>query len=302
MDKVVLSNGVNLKQLCFGTGINGKYRYGNADSLQKIRYYARNLIKDRRQFKTDIGFSSLIDAAMKNDCCMFDTSRAYGGSEYLLGKALKKYNRNDFQIITKLRNKDQYQKDIRGAIEKSLSELGMDFVDVYLMHWPVSDYFLDSWKEMENLYRDGLCKAIGVCNCNIHHLKEIETVAEIMPMVNEIECHPLFTQNELRKYCHDKDIQIMAYTSTARMDERLKKTVLVPISNKYGVTIAQTILRWHQQIGNIPIFNSTKVDHLIANANIKGFNLTEEEIESILQININSRLRYDPDNCDFRQL
>ena len=170
------------------------------------------------------------------------------------------------------------------------------------MHVPVTYLFLESWKEMESLYEEGLCKAIGVCNCNIHHLNEIRKIAHVMPMVNEFECHPLFTQDELRSYCKENNIQVMAYTSTGRMDERLKKTVLVPISKKYGKSIAQIILRWHQQLGNIPIVNSTKPAHMIENTKISDFELTEEEINSILKCNINSRLRYAPDNCDFRQL
>lgn len=302
MEQYELTNGIVLRNLCFGTGIISKYRYGGVDSLHRMRYYARNLIKDRKQFKTDLGFSKVVDAAMKNGCCLFDTSRAYGGAEYQLGRALQKYDRSEYQIVTKLCNNDQYKKNVSGALEKSLSELGMEYVDLYLMHWPVTEYFLENWKEMEKLYHGGLCKAIGVCNCNIHHLREIERIAEIMPMVNEFECHPLFTQNKLRAYCHENKIQVMAYTSTGRMDERLKKTPIVPISKKYGKSMAQIILRWHQQLGNIPIVNSTNVKHLIANTKLSDFDLTEEEINSILKCNINSRLRYDPDNCDFHQL
>lgn len=302
MKKYELTNGVVLQDLCFGTGIISKYRYGNTDNLHRMKYYIRNLIKDRKQFRADFGFSKVIEAAMQNNCRMFDTSRAYGGAEYQLGNALRQYKRDEYQIVTKLSNTDQYKKNVRGALEKSLSELGMEFVDLYLMHWPVTEIFLENWKEMEKLYREGLCKSIGVCNCNIHHLQEIEKIAEIMPMVNEFECHPLFTQNELRSYCCEKNIQVMAYTSTGRMDERLRKTVLIPISKKYEKSVAQVILRWHQQIGNIPIVNSTSVEHLVENTKLSDFELTEEEIDNILSCNINSRLRYDPDNCDFRQL
>ena len=178
----------------------------------------------------------------------------------------------------------------------------MDYIDLYLMHWPVEGHYIKSWKIMEQLYREGKCKAIGVCNFNIHHLEELRKNAEIIPMVNQVECHPLFTQNELRKYCKEHGIQIMAYTSTARMDERLRKTCLVPIAKKYNKTLAQIILRWHQQIGNIPIVNSTKKYHMKQNIDINGFTLNQEEIDLILDININSRLRFDPDNCDFSQL
>lgn len=170
------------------------------------------------------------------------------------------------------------------------------------MHWPVEGHYLDNWKQMEELYREGVCKAIGVCNCNIHHLRELEKCAEIMPMVNQIECHPLFTQEKLRTYCKEKGIQIMAYTSTARMDERMRKTCLTPIAKKYGKNMTQVILKWHQQIGNIPIVNTYNTNHMLDNLDIDNFRLTEEEIEQISKININSRLRYDPDNCDFSQL
>lgn len=183
-----------------------------------------------------------------------------------------------------------------------LEELKTDYLDVYLLHWPVKDIWLNSWKQMEKLYNQGICKTIGVCNCNIHHLEELKKVATIMPMINQFECHPLFTQNALREYCNLNNIQIMAYTSTARMDERLRKTVLTPISKKYNKSIAQVILRWHQQLGNIPIFSSTSISHTISNLRIQDFSLTDSEIDSITRININSRLRYDPDNCDFSQL
>lgn len=297
-----LSNGIKVPGLCYGTGILLTYRYGEVSAKNIIKYFLKNSIKNRRQLKNDKNFSKVIHSAMENGCVMFDTSRAYGGSEYLLGKTLSRYDREQFHVVTKLSNSDQYKGDVRGALEKSLSELDLSYVDLYLMHWPVDGCYLGSWKQMEQLYKDGLCKAIGVCNCNIHHLKAIEEIAEIQPMVNQFECHPLFTQNELREYCKNKKIQIMAYTSTARMDERLQKTVLKPIADKYGKSVAQVVLRWHQQLGNVPIVNTYNVKHLIDNIEIDDFALTEGEIKAITDININSRLRYDPDNCDFRQL
>ena len=178
----------------------------------------------------------------------------------------------------------------------------MEYVDLYLMHWPVTGKFIDSWKEMEKLYKEGKCKAIGVCNFNIHHFEELKKHAEIMPMVNEIECHPLFTQNEIREYCKENDIQVMAYTSTARMDRRFSNTCLKDIANKYMKNEAQVILKWHQQIGNIPIVNSSNKDHMLANIQINDFILSDEDIIKINNMNINSRLRYDPDNCDFTKL
>ena len=266
-------------------------------------YYLLNgTLHNRKKLRIDVSLPKMIRGAMNCGCCFFDTSRAYGGSEYILGKTLKRYNRNEYVITTKVSNNYQYNDDVRGSLETSLSNLQMEYVDLYLLHWPVTDKYINSWKVLEELYDDGLCKAIGVCNCNIHHLETLEKNASISPMVNQIECHPLLTQNALREYCSERNIRVMAYTSTARMDERLNKTILVPIAKKYNKSIAQIILRWHQQIGNIPIVNTSSLHHLKENYNISSFSLTDEEIQSITNININSRLRYDPDNCDFRQL
>ena len=290
-------------KICFGTDITYLHNWGFKRKISEIKYWLKVILnKNKKQSIKNLKLPKIIDVSMKNGCTMFDTSRAYGASEYTLGRTLKKYPRESYYIVTKLYNTAQYENKIRESFFKSLKELDMEYVDLYLMHWPVEGHFIESWKEMEKLYNEGLCKAIGVCNFNIHHLEELKKYATIIPMVNQIECHPLFTQTELRKYCNNNNIKIMAYTSTARMDERLKKTVLVPISKKYNKTIAQVILKWHQQIGNIPIVNSTNKKHMLENIKIDDFYLTDHEIESINNININSRLRYDPDNCDFKQL
>lgn len=303
MEKIVLYNGVSIPNLCFGTGITNIYDVGIKRKVNLFKDYIRVILnKNRKICLMNINLEKIIDISMKNGCCCFDTSRAYGASELVLGRTLKKYSREDYFLITKLCNDDQYNSDVKAGFEKSIRELQTDYIDLYLMHWPVEGKFLDSWREMENLYKQGKCRAIGVCNFNIHHLELLRKNAEIMPMVNEIECHPLFTQNELRDYCYNNNIKVMAYTSTARMDDRLNNTCLVPISKKYNKTIPQIILRWHQQIGNIPIVNSSNKEHMIANIDIKDFVLTDKELDSISAININSRLRYDPDNCDFSKL
>lgn len=303
MKNFVLSNGVEMPPICFGTGITHLRNIGIKGKADKIVYILKVIAnRDKKNSMLNLKLPNMIKAAMNNGCICFDSSKAYGASEFTLGQALKQYDRNSYFIVTKLSNTDQYHNNVRGGLESSLRELGLKYVDLYLMHWPVAGHFINSWHEMEKLYLEGKCKAIGVCNCNIHHLEELKKNSTIMPMVNEIECHPLFTQAELRDYCKQNNIQVMAYTSTARMDERLRKTCLLDIAQKYNKNMAQIILRWHNQIGNIPIFNSSNEQHVIDNLNISDFELTDEEIEDINAININSRLRYDPDNCDFTKL
>lgn len=302
MGEIKLLNNSSIPDFCYGSAIVKTYRYGKFSSKAAVKYWIKNALTDRKQFHTDRSLPKAVRCAMDHGCHMFDTSSAYGGSEYSIGKTLKAYSRKSYYLVTKLCNSDQYQHNVRAALMKSLKELGTDYVDVYLMHWPVTGEYTKSWAEMESLYKEGLCKAIGVCNCNIHHLEEIERTGSILPMINQFECHPLLTQQKLRDYCQSRNIQVMAYTPTARMDERLKKTVLVKLSQKYSRSIAQIILRWHKQIGNIPVVNTSNLDHLIENISVDDFVLTDKEIEEIERININSRLRYDPDNCDFRLL
>lgn len=301
-NRIVLSNGYEIPNFCYGSAIVNTYSYGPYNKKTIAKYWIKNSLFNKKQFQKDVALPKVIRTAMENGCTMFDTSRAYAGSEKVIGRELSKYERDSFRIVTKLSNTDQYKRNVREALEMSLQQLGLEYIDIYLMHWPVSEHYIDSWKQMEALYEEGLCKAIGVCNCNIKHLEILKNNSSILPMINQFECHPLFTQQELRAYCKANDIKVMAYTSTARMDERLRKTVLVPLSKKYNKSLAQIILRWHQQVGNIPIVNSSNKAHLLENINIKDFELTKEEIEEIEKININSRLRYDPENCDFRQL
>ncbi len=172
-----------------------------------------------------------------------------------------------------------------------------------MFHWPVTGYFVETYKEIEKLYKDGFVKAIGVCNCHQHHLEKIMQECEIMPMVNEIEVHPLFTQKPLIQFCKDNNIHIIAYPPLARNDDRLRKNLILrDIAYKYNKTIYQIILRWDIQNGLTPIPRSKNVERNRANINVFDFCLTEEEMKAIDSININSRLRFDPDNLDFHSV
>ena len=301
MTKQILNNGNEIPNIGYGSiivSMNTKNYFTILKSIAKkiLTFNFESIRKEYMLYKI-VKFAGRTSSKK----ILIDTSRAYGASEYIIGKAIKK-NREKYYIVTKLCNKDQEKGNIKEALQESLKQLGIKKVDLYLMHWPVTGKFLISWKQMEECYKEGLCDAIGVCNCNIHHLEDIKRIATVQPMVNQIECHPLFTQEKLREYCNTNNIKVMAYTATARMDERLKKTCLVKIAQKYNKTIPAIILRWHIQIKNIPIFNTSKLKNYENNMDIFDFELTQKEIEDISKININSRLRYDPDNCDFSQL
>lgn len=299
MKKIVLNDGNIIPSLCYGTSILN-YNYNN-----KIKFYgniAKKFLKfDFKSLKRDFSILNVMEYMLKEDLSAIDTSRAYGASEDFIGMKLNK-NRNKYYIITKISNNYQYSGEIEKCVKESLKHLNTDYIDLLLIHWPVTNKYIETWKQLENLKDKGIVKSIGVCNCNIHHLEEIKKIAKYIPVVNQIECHPLFTQTELREYCNKNNIKIMAYTSTARMDERLYKTCLVNIAKKYGKSVPQIILRWHYQIGNIPIFNTSVPKRYKENIDIFDFELLDDEIEQISNININSRLRYDPDNCDFTKL
>lgn len=299
-NNVKLSNGLLMPCICYGSPII----YLNTENKSKlIKSCIGKIIKNKSKEIVKVNNLNKIIKKAKNisEKISIDTSRAYGGSEFFIGKAIKN-NRDKYFIVTKISNAAQYSGKIEEEVKTSLKMLNVEYIDCLLMHWPVEGIYINTWKEMERIYIHGMCKSIGVCNCNIHHLEKIKEVSEIKPMINQFECHPLFTQNELREYCKNENIKIMAYTATARMDNRLENTCLTEIAKKHEKTVAQIILRWHIQIGNIPIFNTMSWKHYISNMDIFDFNLNEEELNKISAININSRLRYDPDNCDFKKL
>jgi len=305
MENIKLKNGYELPNICYGTDI---VMYSST-TLGKIKRFLQFIVrkltqKDNQKYIKSKRIEKCIKNSISRGCIFFDTSRAYGGAEEMLGKALLGYKREKYFICTKLDNYSQLN-DIpaREVLMKSMKNLNVDYVDVYLLHWPVEGKYLEYWKQLEELYEEGLVRAIGVSNCKIHHLEEIKKIASIMPMVNEVELHPLLSEVELRNYCRDNDIQIMAYTSTARMDFRLRTSKrLEEICKESKKNLSQIILRWHIQNGVIPVFNTTDVNHLVENMNIFDFCLSEVQMKTLDSININSRTRYDSDNCEFDRL
>ena len=316
--KFVLQNGVEIPVIGFGTGIaKGVSARPLSFAKRLVKEQIKNIIDPEfrennkypamKDYKKDKTLKSIADLAAKTGCRLFDTARAYEYSEQYLGDALfrsGKYRREEFFIITKVTNRHQLQEDgVRRSYAESLAALGTDYADLLLLHWPQTDTFLKCWKELEHLYEAGQVRAIGVSNCHIHHLEEIKKVANVMPMVNEVECHPLHTRDALREYCKKEGIQVIAYTPTGRMDRRITEHPdMIRICRQHGIGAAQVMLRWHFQLGDISIPNTTNSAHLLDNLNLWDGKLTDEEMLAISSMNCNDNYWPDSDNCDFSKL
>ncbi|GAI76601.1 unnamed protein product [marine sediment metagenome] len=246
----------------------------------------------------------LVRKAVKLEYCSFDLAPAYGNEKWF-GRGLRfcGKHRKELFVTTKLSNRAQREGDVREAFQDSLKKLGIKYLDLYLMHWPVPDLYASSWKQMEVLYKEGLVRAIGVCNFHQHHLKKLLDIADIIPAVNQVELHPLLSQGTLMAFCKERGIQIEAYSPVARMHDKLiKNEILVSIANQHKRTVPQVILRWDFQHGIVSIPKSSNPSRLKENISICDFNLSEEEMKLIDLLNIDFRVRYDPDNCDFSRL
>lgn len=240
--------------------------------------------------------------AYKSGYTNFETSAAYFNEE-CLGVSLeliKSLGAQNIFVTTKLSNSAQREGNAREALLNSMRKLRVKQVDLYLMHWPYPEKYLDSWKQMEALYKEGLVKAIGVCNFHEHHLDKLSEVAEVIPAVNQIEIHPLFSQKPLRDYCEKKGIKLQAYSPIARMNPKLiENSRLVELANKYQKTVPQIILRWDIQSGLLTIPKSGNRKRIQENINIFDFELTQEEMYKIDHINEDHRIRFNPDTVDY---
>jgi methylglyoxal/glyoxal reductase len=305
MEYFKINNKIKIPSIGIGPGMI-QYRrrfpdFGNVFLKKLIRaFYFRIFVK----FIIERQYISSVSHALKSGYRLIDSSAAYG-NEKLIGKAIKKskIKREELYITTRVSNIQQFKGNIREELIRSMKELGVGYIDLYMFHWPVTDCFLSTWEQMVQLQNEGLVKVLGVANCHKHHIEALWASSGVIPSINQIEVHPLFTQKPLLEYCKSNGILIEAYTPIARNDDRLTRNrILEDIGKKYNKTIQQVILRWHTQNGIIPITRSHNRKRQIENISIFDFKLSQEEIYNIDSININSRLRYDPDNCDFTRL
>ncbi|MBG9767527.1 glyoxal/methylglyoxal reductase [Bacillus vallismortis] len=252
-------------------------------------------------FKVENGSEATesVKAAIKNGYRSIDTAAVYKNEEGV-GIGIKESGvaREELFITSKVWNEDQGYETTLAAFEKSLERLQLDYLDLYLIHWPGKDKYKDTWRALEKLYKDGKIRAIGVSNFQVHHLEELLKDAEIKPMVNQVEFHPRLTQKELRDYCKHQGIQLEAW-SPLMQGQLLDNEVLAEIAEKHNKSVAQVILRWDLQHEVVTIPKSIKEHRIIENADIFDFELSQEDMDKIDALNKDERVGPNPDELLF---
>lgn len=251
-----LSNGLKMPSIGFGT-----YKSGNDEDTARIVKYA-----------LEIGYRQI------------DTASFYG-NEVGVGKGIKDsgIKREEIFLVTKLWNDDHGYENTIKAFNKSLEKLQVEYIDLYLIHWP-NKLNAETWRAFEYLYKIGKVKAIGVCNFKIGHLEELKATAEIMPMVNQVEIHPLSSKDIMLDYCNKNNIQLVAWSPIMR-GKIFSNELIIALAEKYKKTIAEIILRWHIQRGVIPIPKSSNEERIKENIDIFDFKISEEDMAIIDSLN-----------------
>ncbi len=223
-----------------------------------------------------------------------DTASLYG-NERGVGQAIKnsRISREEIFITTKLWNTDQIGGTIIEAFEASLRRLQTEYIDLYLVHYPIEEKLLSTWKIMEQLYASGKIKAIGVSNFEISHLEKLLPTVQIVPAINQVECHPFYVRQALQDYCRTKGIVFEAWRPI--MNGKVNRIALLKqIAGKYGKTPSQIALRWELQKGMVVIPKSVHKDRIISNSQLFDFALTPEEISQIDMLDRNKEIRAHP--------
>lgn len=227
-----------------------------------------------------------------------DTAAVYK-NEVSVGKAIKDSGipREELFITTKVWNEDQGYEETLEAFEKSLERLKLDYVDLYLIHWPVKGKYKETWKALEKIYADKKSRAIGVSNFHIHHLEDLLETAKIVPAVDQIELHPTLSQEKLSTWLKAHDIAVESWGPLGQGSD-LKNPVIVEIGEKYNKSSAQVILKWHLQHGFIVIPKSSHKERIAENLNVFDFSLSHEDMEALDKLNTNDRQGTNPDTYD----
>ncbi len=274
MKKVILNNGVEMPIVGLGTWLSKPEDVYNA-----------------------------VLTAIKNGYRHIDTAMIYQNEE-AIGKAIKdsKIPREELFITTKLWNTDQGYENTLEAFNLSLQKLGLEYVDLYLIHW-FKGYkkAIESYRALENLYKNKKTRAIGVSNYNVHHLMNILNNCEIPPMVNQVETHVTLQNHFLHQYCIENKIQLEAYAPlmSYRIEELLKNETMIKIAEKHNKTVPQIAIRWLVERDIVVIPKSVTKSRIIANYDVFDFNLDEEDLLEIRKVNTGRKIFVEFDNVDY---
>jgi diketogulonate reductase-like aldo/keto reductase len=240
--------------------------------------------------------------ALKAGYRLIDTAKIYG-NERGVGQAIQDSGipREEIFVTTKLWNEDQGYKTTLAAIDDSLENLGFDYVDLYLIHWPSAsadrqetiNKRKETWQAMEELYKSGKAKAIGVSNYTIQHLEEMKTYMHIPPAVNQVEFHPFLYQKELLEYCKKQAIVLEAYSPLAK-GRKLDDERVGALAKKYSKSNAQILIRWNLQHGTVVIPKSTHQERIQENSNVFDFELTQEDMKKLDDLHTNEHIAWNP--------
>ncbi len=270
-DCTVLNNGVKMPWLGFGV-----YQIEDGNEVESAVKYA-----------LESGYRSI------------DTAAVYK-NETGVGNAIKESGvaREDIFLTTKVWNDDMRQSRTAQAFEESLEKLQTDYVDLYLVHWPVAGFYKETWEEMEAIYKSGRAKAIGVSNFLVPHLEDILQDCNVVPAINQIEFHPYLVQPELLSFCKSKQIQVEAW-SPLMQGHIVEVPTIQEMAKKYNRTEAQVVLRWSLQHGVVTIPKSSNPKRIFENMQVFSFELSQEDMDALDALNKGKRFGPDPADFDF---
>lgn len=242
-----------------------------------------------------------VESALESGYTHFDSAQIYENEKFL-GDALQDafttspgLKREDLFITTKLWNDNQFFDDVIPSFDESLDNLQTDYVDLFLVHFPVTESRRMAWHKMEDIATSGRAKAIGVSNYTIKHLEELMSECEIVPAINQVELHVYLQQRDLREYCDDKGIVIEAYSPLAH-GNGLDNPVLKEIGAQYGKSAAQVMIKWCAQNGMVVLPKSVTPERIASNIDVFDFELSGHDLERIAGLEKNFRTCWDPTN------